>query len=873
MIRALRIGWITLTLAAAAAPAFAVSAPTNLTAQTMSSSGIALAWSSNDTSVTGFVVERSLDSQKGFKQIAAPPVGSRTYQDGGLVGSTVYYYRMRAVSGSTMSVRTSVVNAQTMPPGAPILPTRTATPVPTVTATPKPTATATRTATAVATLTATVTALPTLTATVTPLPTVTSTPIPTKTATATPQPTLTATPVPTRTATATPLPTTTATATPVPTLTATVTPLPTLTATVTAHPTTTATATPVPTVTATPDGSAPSIPGGLGASAGSCTQVTVSWNASTDTGGSGLEGYTVYRNGNAVQHVAAPTTSATDAGLAGGTVYTYTVRAADNAGNMSNPSAGVSVNTPSCNQAPTASARVTDVSGMVASFTGAGSSDTDGTITSYAWTFGDGASGNGMTASHTYAAAGVYTATLTITDNGGASASNQTSVTISDASGATGQVVWQQARGGTGADVSRALAVDGGGNIVVVGNFTGVTNFGFGLFPSAGSGDAIVARYSSAGLPLWARTIGGTANDTAYAVAIDRTTNCDGAGGSDCVLVAGNFGASIDIGTGPLVSAGGADIFVAKYSSGGTPLWARRFGGTADDSAYGIAVDASGNVVVTGYFTGSTDFGGGTLYSPYFDEDTFALKLSPAGGYLWARNFSNTSRDIGQAVALTTGGDVVVAGWNLGAFEGTQSRGKEDIFVVRLASATGAKIWGQRFGGNGTDQAFGVAVDNADDIVVTGTMQGPVDFGGGVITPTGADIFLLELTGNGAYRWAKHFGGFYDFVNCGMAVATDTAGNVVVSGIFEGTADFGTGVLTTVNGTSDAFMAKYTASGNALWAKRFGTGGTEYATDVAVDPTNNGVVVTGAFNGIINLGLGNLLPAGTYDVFLGRFTP
>ena len=73
--------------------------------------------------------------------------------------------------------------------------------------------------------------------------------------------------------------------------------------------------------------------------------------------------------------------------------------------------------------------------------------------------------------------------------------------------------------------------------------------------------------------------------------------------------------------------------------------------------------------------------------------------------------------------------------------------------------------------------------------------------------------------------------------------------------------------------TSDAFMAKYTASGSALWAKRFGTGGTEYATDVAVDPTNNGVVVTGAFNGIINLGLGNLLPAGVYDVFLGRFTP
>ena len=94
-----------------------------------------------------------------------------------------------------------------------------------------------------------------------------------------------------------------------------------------------------------------------------------------------------------------------------------------------------------------------------------------------------------------------------------------------------------------------------------------------------------------------------------------------------------------------------------------------------------------------------------------------------------------------------------------------------------------------------------------------------------------------------------------------------------MTGIFEGNADFGTGVLTTANGTDDAFLAKYSAGGTALWAKRFGTGGTEYVTAVATDPTNDGVVMTGAFNGILNLGLGNLLPAGVYDVFVARFTP
>ncbi len=848
MTRALRIACITLTLAAAAAPAHAtVPAPTNLTAHAMSSAGIALAWTSSDTSVTGFVVERSLDAKKGFKQIAGLAAGSRTYQDGGLVGSTVYYYRMRASSGSKLSVRTDVVSAQTMAAGAPVLPspTRTATPLPT----------ATRTATA----------LPTITATVTPLPTLTATPIATKTAT----------PIPTRTTTATPIPSTTATTTAHPTTTATATPLPTLTATVTARPTTTPTVTPtpVPSATATPDTAPPSVPAGVNATALSCTQVRVSWSASTDSGSAGLEGYTLYRNGSAVQHVAAPTTSATDGGLTGGTVYTYTVRAVDNAGNVSNASTGAVINTPACNQPPVASARVTDVTGMVATLTGAGSSDADGTITSYAWAFGDGATGSGMNVTHTYASSGTYTATLTVTDNAGATAVAQAGVTVTDPATATGQPVWALRGGGAGGDVSRAVAVDGTGSTIVVGNFTGTSNFGTGPIASAGSGDAVVARYSNTGAPLWVRTLGGTANDTAYGVAVDGSANCDGAGGTDCVLVAGNFGATVDFGTGSLTSAGGTDIFVAKYSSAGAALWARRFGGATDDSAYGIAVDASGNILVTGYFTVSADFGGGTLSSPYFDEDTFVVKFSPSGGYLWSRNFGNTSRDIGQAVALATNGDAIVTGWNLGAFEGVQSRGKEDIFVVRLAAATGAKVWGQRFGGSGTDKAYGIAVDDADDIAITGTIQGTIDLGGGTITPTGADIFLLELTGTGAYRWAKHFGGTYDFVNCGMSVATDGDGNVVVGGIFEGNADFGTGVLSTANGTDDAFLAKYTAAGAVLWAKRFGTGGIEYVTGAATDPTDDSVVATGAFNGIINLGTGNMLPAGSYDVFLGRFLP
>ncbi|MFH0901204.1 MAG: hypothetical protein V2A73_11310, partial [Pseudomonadota bacterium] len=97
-----------------------------------------------------------------------------------------------------------------------------------------------------------------------------------------------------------------------------------------------------------PDTTAPAVPSGLAVAAPSCSQASLSWNPSTDTGGSGLRGYNVYRNGAYLRQVAAPATSASDSGLAASTSYSYAISAVDNAGNESARSAAVSVTTPAC---------------------------------------------------------------------------------------------------------------------------------------------------------------------------------------------------------------------------------------------------------------------------------------------------------------------------------------------------------------------------------------------------------------------------------------------------------------------------------------------------------------------------------------------
>src|SRR6059058_1304202 len=216
-------------------------------------------------------------------------------------------------------------------------------PVPTTTTTLPPTTTST-------TSTTTTTRPPTTTTTTLP-PTTTTT---TSTTTSTTSTTTTTRP-PTTTTTTLPPPTTTTTSTTTSTTSTTTTPRPSTTTTTTLPPTTTSTTStttttrpPTTTTTTLGDTVSPSVPTALSASAPSCSQINLAWNPSTDSGGSGLKGYNVYRNSVFVKQVLVPGTTTSDPGMAASTVYTYNVAAIDNAGNTSGMSVTASTNTPAC---------------------------------------------------------------------------------------------------------------------------------------------------------------------------------------------------------------------------------------------------------------------------------------------------------------------------------------------------------------------------------------------------------------------------------------------------------------------------------------------------------------------------------------------
>jgi uncharacterized protein (AIM24 family) len=186
--------------------------------------------------------------------------------------------------------------------------------------------------------------------------------------------------------------------------------------------------------------------------------------------------------------------------------------------------------------------------------------------------------------------------------------------------GIDGSFQWVRAFGSVGSDHGYGVAVDSAGNVAITGWFAGSVNFG-GAAPlvSIGGLSGFVAKYSSTGAYQWARPFTGAGVDMGNGVAMDSANN---------VIVTGSFQTATDFGSALLTSIGGTDAFVAKYSSAGVPQWVHAYGSTSDDAGYGVAADGSGNVVATGNFQRTANFGGPLLTSAGY-LDIYVTKVGP----------------------------------------------------------------------------------------------------------------------------------------------------------------------------------------------------------------------------------------------------
>jgi outer membrane protein assembly factor BamB len=392
----------------------------------------------------------------------------------------------------------------------------------------------------------------------------------------------------------------------------------------------------------------------------------------------------------------------------------------------------------------------------------------------------------------------------------------------------------------TNSDNANAVAVDAHGNVVVTGASHNGTNW-----------DYYTAKYAAAdGTLLWEKRYNGPGNcyDEALAVALDGSGNVivtgSSSGGQDCddyyytakyaaadgaLLWERGYGGpgnndanavAVD-GSGNVVVTGRSyrvgssyDYYTAKYAAAnGALLWEQRYNGPANDYdvAVAVAVDGSGNVAVTGH-----SIGGGSSYDYYT-----AKYAAMDGALLWEKRYHgpSTNNDYANAVAMDGNGNVAVTG---ASHNGTNW----DYYTAKYAAANGALLWEKRHNGpgNGYDEAYAVAVDAGGNVAVTGESES-----GGYYTAKYA-------AADGALLWEKHYHGPVNGNDSAFAVAVDGSGNVVV-----------TGQSYNADGNRDCYTAKYAeADGVLLWEKRYNgpANGYDSAVGLALGP-NGMVAVTG----------------------------
>jgi hypothetical protein len=379
---------------------------------------------------------------------------------------------------------------------------------------------------------------------------------------------------------------------------------------------------------------------------------------------------------------------------------------------------------------------------------------------------------------------------------------------------ASGNFVWVNQSPGN------KIALDPSGNIFLLGRFTQTFDFdpGPGSFDltSYGMNDVFLLKLDPSGNFLWAKQFGGPGEDEEADLKI-------GPGGD--VFLGGTFSSTADFDPGNgiynLTASGLSDIFLTKLDNSGNLVWANRMGNSGSEYFFSAAFDKNDNLVISGQFSDSIDADPGQavnmLHAPPGQSGRFVVKLGPQENYLWGDVFPVLDMTI-SSICTTLSGNIKMCGWasdtcdfdpGPGVVVPTSTVGQES-FILTLDTAGTFSSVAELYDANGNISLNLMSIDQFDNIYLTGVHYGTIDIDPGPAvynTPSGSSDYVMKYSPSGNLTWYADFGSFFG----PMSLWPDAYGSVMISGFFNGTADFnpgpGTYPLTSV-GNRDAFILK-----------------------------------------------------------------
>lgn len=321
-----------------------------------------------------------------------------------------------------------------------------------------------------------------------------------------------------------------------------------------------------------------------------------------------------------------------------------------------------------------------------------------------------------------------------------------------------------------------------------------------------------------------------------------------------------------------------------------TLLWGSYYGGSVLDFGLDIALDPSGNILLTGQTNSLNNVATSGAYQTTFGSsyNCYIAKVSSDGTQLlWGTYYRGTNE--GRAIASDANGNVLVAGTsgvtadNLSTTLAHQTfnAGSSDAFVAKFSPDGTQLLWGTYYGGPQNDGAYDVTVDGNNNVLITGYTRSST-----LIASTGAyqtvnnspapyfNAFVAKFNPFGSWMWGTYYGGTVN--DQGIAITTDVNDNPIIVGIAQSSGIATPGAYqTTLRGNSNTFLAKLKADGSQLlWSTYYGgTGNVTYAADLVRDNAGN-IFITGytdSPNFISTTGTHATVLSGGYDTYLAKF--
>lgn len=404
---------------------------------------------------------------------------------------------------------------------------------------------------------------------------------------------------------------------------------------------------------------------------------------------------------------------------------------------------------------------------------------------------------------------------------------------------------------------------------------------------ASGTGGAGGAAGSDAGgggssyvlaTPSWAVRLGGPAAETAAAVAV---------GPSQEIVIAGYYEGDLPLpGTNcsvPPPIAGWLRIFVAKLTGPNACAWAWSFGKLDARLELDVAVDSMGSVFVVGGFDGYVpidELSDAGAYDSGDAYDGFWIKLSADGSLLGHDVYGGDGTQRLSGVAAGDDGVTFVVGHHerpfaLGGNCGTQpscASCEDNVVVAQIGPDAGCQ-YAHGWDNPAEQHGYAVAQGIDDTVAFTGLTRGSIDFGGGQLTGIDGgdpDIYVAQIRLDPyEHRWSYRWGDEAD--QRGKSVAVDpTTGDVFVTGVLDGGADFGHGLEGYPD--QDAFLVRLSHDGGLYYGRAFGALATRQSGSTVLARSGGAALLGGTFEGTLACSEHEIEAVGT-DMFLARFAP